>query len=79
VRDRAFVEGSGTGLLSFATDARSNTSFTLDLRVLQPLEPWLGRSIDLFADLRNVTDNRVIDSNVVRGRALFVGMKWGFE
>ena len=78
-RDRAYLEGSGTGLLSFATNDQSDTSFELDLRVLQPLESLLGRRIDLFADFRNVTDNRVIDSYVVRGRSFFIGMKWDFE
>lgn len=77
-RDRAVIENSGTGLLSFATSAESNTSFDLDFRLVQPLEEYVGHRIDLFADLQNATDNRVIDSNVVRGRRFFVGMKWEF-
>lgn len=78
-RDRAIVETSGTGLLSFALNEESNTSFDLDVRLLQPLEQFVGYPVDLFADLQNATDNRVVDSNVVRGRSFLMGMKWNFE
>lgn len=78
-RDRAIVEGSGTGLLSFALDAESDTSIDLDFRLLQPLEKLVGYPIDFFADLQNATDNRVVDSNVVRGRSFLMGLKWNFE
>lgn len=77
-RDRALVEQSGTGLLSFATGEESNTSFEMDLRLLQPLESWIGRKVDLFFDLNNVTDTRVIDSLAVRGRSFFVGVQGTF-
>lgn len=77
-RDQAIIEQSGTGLLSFATNEMSNTSFEMDLRVTQPLEKWLGRRIEVFADVQNVTDNRVIDSLVVRGRSFFVGVRASF-
>jgi len=78
LRDRALVEQSGTGLLSFATGEESNTSFEMDLRLLQPLESWIGRKVDLFFDLNNVTDTRVIDSLAVRGRSFFVGVQGTF-
>ncbi len=77
-RDRAIIEGSGTGLLSFAGDDESNTSFSLDMRVVQPLEKLLGRRVEVFADLLNVTDNRVIDSLAVRGRSFVVGLRASF-
>lgn len=78
-RDEAIVETSGTGLLSFAGNRKSDPSFDVDLRVLQPLDRWLHQRMDLFVDARNVTDNRVIDSNVVRGRSFLAGLKWNFE
>lgn len=78
-RDRSIIENSGTGLLSFATGDESNTSFDLDFRVVQPLDSLVHQRIDLFADLQNATDNRVIDSYVVRGRSFFVGFKWSFQ
>lgn len=77
-RDRALVEQSGTGLLSFATGAESDTSFELDLRLLQPLESWIGQKLDVFVDVDNVTDTRVIDSLVVRGRSFFFGVQGSF-
>ncbi|MBY0401184.1 TonB-dependent receptor [Myxococcota bacterium] len=77
-RSRAIIERSGTGLGSFATNQRSNTSFELDMRLRQPLERWLHHDVDLFADVQNVTDNRVIDSYVVRGRAFLIGIRATF-
>jgi len=77
-RDRAVIEPTGTGSISFATGAESNSSFELDMRLRQPLEPWLGRDLEVFTDLQNVTDNRVIDSNVVRGRAFLIGLRGSF-
>ncbi|MFO0688335.1 MAG: TonB-dependent receptor [Myxococcota bacterium] len=77
-RDRAVIERSGTGSSSFATGAESNTSFELDMRLRQPLEPWLGRKLELFADVQNVTDNRVVDSYVVRGRSFLIGLRGTF-
>ena len=62
----------------FATDAESNTSFELDMRLRQPLEQWLGRKLEIFTDVQNVTDNRVIDSNVVRGRSFLIGLRGNF-
>jgi len=77
-RDRAVIEPTGTGSISFATDAESNTSFELDMRLRQPLEQWLGRKLEIFTDVQNVTDNRVIDSNVVRGRSFLIGLRGNF-
>lgn len=77
-RSRALIEQSGTGLLSFATGEKSDPSFEMDLRLLQPLERWLGREIDLFFDVNNVTDNRVIDSLAVRGRSFLAGIRGSF-
>lgn len=77
-RSRALIEPTGTGLGSFVTGEESNTSFTLDLRLRQPLEQWLGRNVELFTDVHNVTDNRVIDSYVVRGRAFLIGIRGRF-
>ncbi len=74
-RSRALIERSGTGLAGFTTPEKSNTSFELDLRLRQPLERWLGHRLELFADVQNVTDNRVIDSYVVRGRAFLIGLR----
>jgi len=73
-RDRALVEGSGTGLLSFTTDVRSDPSLVLDARLVQPL----GEHVEVYADLRNLTDERVVDSLVVRGRTFFVGLRARF-
>ncbi|MEZ4279762.1 MAG: TonB-dependent receptor [Myxococcota bacterium] len=74
-RSRALIERSGTGLAGFTTEEESNTAFEMDLRLRQPLDRWLDHSLELFADVQNVTDNRVIDSNVVRGRAFLIGVR----
>ncbi len=77
-RSRALIERTGTGLGSFATGEESNTSFTLDMRLQQPVEQWLGCDVEIFTDVQNVTDNRVIDSYVVRGRAFLIGIRGHF-
>jgi outer membrane receptor protein involved in Fe transport len=77
-RDRALIERSGTGLVGFATGEDSNTSFELDLRLRQPLESWLRLPLETFVDVQNVTDNRVIDSYVVRGRSFLIGLRGRF-
>ncbi|MCR9094191.1 MAG: TonB-dependent receptor [bacterium] len=71
-RDRAFVEGTGTGLPSFTTTDKSRDSFDCDARINQDLEPLLGADIRLFFQGNNLNDNRVVDSYRVRGRS-FVG------
>ena len=77
-RSHALIERTGTGSGSFATGEESNSSFTLDMRLRQPLEQWLGRNVELFTDVNNVTDNRVIDSYVVRGRQFLIGIRGRF-
>jgi vitamin B12 transporter len=73
-RDRAVVEKSGTGLLGFADDTTlSDPAFILDARIAQPLPWW--RNVELYVDLKNLTDTRVIDSYAVRGRTYFVGVR----
>lgn len=74
-RGRALVEASGTGLVSFASLDESDPSWVVDLRLAQPLG---GSGLELYADLFNVTDQRVVDSYVVRGRTWFVGLRGRF-
>lgn len=74
-RGEALTETSGTGLASFTSLEESNPSWVVDLRLVQPL----GESgLELYADLFNATDERVVDSNVVRGRTWFVGLRGRF-
>ena len=70
----ALIERSGTGLLSFVSNDYSDSSLDVDVRALQPI----GENIELYFDLYNVTDNRVVDSYVVRGRSYFVGVRFRF-
>jgi len=74
-RGRALRETSGTGLASFTSQERSDPSFVLDLRVAQPL----GEHVELYSDFFNLTDERVVGSNVVRGRQWFVGLRVRFD
>ncbi|MCH2170251.1 TonB-dependent receptor [Myxococcota bacterium] len=74
-RSSAPIEESGTGLLGFVIpDQRSDPSTTLDFRLLQPI----GFNSSVYVDLRNATDNRAVDSYVVRGRTFFVGARTEF-
>jgi outer membrane receptor for ferrienterochelin and colicin len=70
-RSSAPIETSGTGLLGFASTERSDPSLQIDFRVEQPITD----RISIYADFYNVTDQRVIDSYVVRGRAFFGAMR----
>lgn len=70
----ALIERSGTGLLSFVSTDYSNSSLDVDLRALQPI----GDHIEFYFDLYNVTNNRVVDSYVVRGRSYFAGVRFRF-
>lgn len=74
-RGEALTETSGTGLLSFASTARSDPSLVLDLRVSQPI----GSHFHLFADLRNATSERFVDSYIVRGRSFLAGVRADFD
>lgn len=74
-RGEALTETTGTGSCSFASLEASDPSFTLDLRLVQPL----GETpFELYADLFNLTDERIVDSYVVRGRTWFVGLRGRF-
>jgi len=74
-RGRAVIETSGTGLLSFAQFEKSDDSLFLDLRVSRPVP---GLAAEIYADFRNLTNQRVEDSNVVRGRTWFLGFRMRF-
>jgi outer membrane receptor for ferrienterochelin and colicin len=74
-RDTAATETSGTGLLGFASPDRSDPSVVVDLRLLQPLY----EGISLFVDVYNVSDTRIVDSYVVRGRSFLVGLRGSFQ
>ena len=74
-RGKALTETSGTGLLSFGTLDTSDPSFVLDLRLIQPLK----YGFELYGDIFNVTDERVVDSYVVRGRTFFIGVRGSFN
>jgi len=74
-RGEALTETSGTGLLGFGSTEESSPSWIFDLRVLQPVLPWL----DLYVDLDNLGDERVVDSYPVRGRTFFVGLRARFD
>jgi outer membrane receptor protein involved in Fe transport len=74
-RDRALTETSGTGGLGFGSTAKSDPSVQLDMRMLQPI----GKRFALYADFHNLTDTRVVDSYVVRGRSFFAGVRANFD
>ena len=70
-RGSAVTETSGTGGYGFVSPHKSDPSVQLDLRMLQPIR---GR-FELYADFYNLTDTRVVDSYVVRGRSFFFGVR----
>jgi outer membrane receptor for ferrienterochelin and colicins len=70
-RDSAWVESSGTGIVSFSDLTRSDPSWVIDLRLQQPIRPGLV----LYADLKNLTNTDVVDSYEIRGRSFFVGLR----
>lgn len=74
-RGHAASETSGTGLLGFGSEEETPASWVFDVRVLQPLR----RGIDLYVDLDNLGDERVVDSYPVRGRTFFVGLRARFD
>jgi outer membrane receptor for ferrienterochelin and colicins len=74
-RGEALTETSGTGLLSFGTLEKSSPSWQVDLRLVQPIRD----GFELYADLFNATDERVVDSYAVRGRTAFVGVRARFR
>src|SRR5690606_17628056 len=74
-RDEALTETSGTGLASFGSLALSDPSWIVDLRVAQPV----GDRFEVYADVLNATDERIVDSYVVRGRTFFLGVRGRFD
>ena len=74
-RDRALTETSGTGGLGFGSTQKSDPSVQLDMRILQPI----GERFALYADCLNLTNTRVVDSYVVRGRTFFGGVRANFD
>lgn len=73
-RHRALRETSGTGLTSFASNEWSHPSWVVDLRVAQPL---FGAH-EIYLDVRNAFDRRVVDSYEIRGRTVFAGIRTSF-
>jgi outer membrane receptor for ferrienterochelin and colicins len=74
-RDRALTETSGTGGLGFGSTEKSDPSVQLDMRILQPI----GERFALYFDGLNLTNTRVVDSYVVRGRTFFGGVRANFN
>jgi len=74
-RGRALVENSGTGLLGFTSGERSDPSLFVDLR----LSRKIGDFMEVYTDLRNLGDERVEDSYVVRGRTWLLGFRMNFS
>jgi len=74
-RSSALVETSGTGLLGFAAGERSDPSLFVDLRLAREI----SERLEIYADLRNIGDERVEDSNIVRGRTWFLGVRMEFS
>jgi outer membrane receptor for ferrienterochelin and colicin len=74
-RSSALTETSGTGLLGFGSPEKSQPSWTVDLRVEQPIGP----NYAIYADVYNVSDQRIVDSYIVRGRSFFIGVRATFQ
>ncbi len=74
-RSPALTERTGTGIATFSTLERSDQSWVLDLRLVQPL----FKGIDAYVDVRNLTNEDVVDSYEIRQRTVFVGVRWNFE
>ena len=71
-RDAALTELTGTGSTTFVTGDPGHHSTIVDFRVSRAV-PFL-EGIELSADLYNATDERVVDSYVVRGRTFFLSV-----
>lgn len=74
-RSSALTETSGTGQLGFGSPEKSQPSWTVDLRLEQPIGP----NYAIYADVYNVSDQRIVDSYIVRGRSFFVGVRATFQ
>jgi len=73
-RGPALTESSGTGLPIFSSGERSDPSWIVDLRLAQPILD----DHEIYVDVRNATDTRVVDSYDVRRRTFFVGVRTAF-
>lgn len=81
-RDRALKEGSGTGLLGFASNELTDPSLVIDARITQPLGElfgWEAERVAVYADVYNATNEDVVDSYAIRGRTFFVGARVRFR
>lgn len=81
-RDRAVSETSGTGLLGFASPALTDPSLVIDARLTQPVGRLFGRerdAIQIYTDVYNATNEEAVDSNAIRGRTVFVGVRMAFQ
>lgn len=74
-RSAALTETSGTGGLGFGSPEKSQPSWTVDLRLEQPI----GARAAIYADVYNISDQRVVDSYIVRGRTFFLGVRASFQ
>ncbi|MGH0033459.1 MAG: TonB-dependent receptor plug domain-containing protein [Myxococcota bacterium] len=78
-RDEALVEVSGTGLSNFTSTTMSDPSWQVDMRLTQVI----GDHVQVYADVRNLTDEKTVDSYQIRGRTFFGGARieldWGFD
>jgi outer membrane receptor protein involved in Fe transport len=74
-RGKALTESSGTGLASFTSLDHSDPSWSVDLRLIQPLRHGLS----LYLDVENLTNEDVIDSYEIRARTLFVGLRYELD
>ena len=70
-RSAAVEEVSGTGGSSFTSNNRVGTSWIVDARLKVPLGP--AASFDF--DIRNLIDETTVDSNEIRGRTFFGGLR----
>lgn len=73
-RSAALGETSGTGLAGFTSNQSTSSSWVVDLRLNLPI-------VDLFMlnfDVRNLTNERTVDSYEIRGRVYAMGlrMRW---
>ncbi len=74
-RSAALTETSGTGGLGFGSPEKSQPSWTVDLRLEQPI----GANAAVYADVFNISDQRFVDSYIVRGRTFFLGVRATFQ
>jgi len=71
-RGKALTEVSGTGFGLFTSLEESKPSWQVDLRMTQQVTDEL----QLYFDVYNATDTRIVDSYVIRGRHFFGGLRY---